>query len=354
MIMEKIEHSQRFSSLDIMRGVAIVLMIEAHIRISSNLIGSNLIGSNSFGLKFFCAVLAAPFFLIIAGVGYNLFLESRIKRYKKISFVFLETFWRAFILVLISTGIYLICSILFSSFEYYGIIVWNVFQVIGAGYILGFLIRNSFWKKIISVISLFALSVLINTYHIAILYPLSKGLFPLIPYLAYFILGQLLCEFYKQENISLEKNRNLISISLIFLMINLLVYYIFPYKPISHHVYFKEFLMIASIYMLINLIIIRFVDIKNQFRKIFIPFENIGKISFTAYYLQWVVVFFPYYYIFKSLPTIGNLIILIISVMVLATFERIWRKYDYIFGLEWILRKVTAVIMNKVEYKYKK
>ena len=107
--------------------------------------------------------------------------------------------------------IFVIGSIFFPIFNQpYGIFKWSVFQVIGLGYIFGFFVRNSIVKKLISIIGIFILSIFISNFQIEALYFLIKGFLPLIPYLSYFILGQLLYEIYKNHNLSLKRNRKLI------------------------------------------------------------------------------------------------------------------------------------------------
>lgn len=330
-------YPNRFYSLDIMRGIAIVLMIEAHIRISTSFLD----------LQMYSRILAAPFFLIAAGIGYQLFLRSRIRRCFRKKNILIEALWRATILALVTTILFLIGSIIFpSTFEYKGLLKWNVFQVIAVGYIFGFFISNSISKKIISILIIFTLSFLINHYQIESVYFLTKGVFPLLPWLSYFIFGQIMYEVYKKKNLTLNRNLDLLIFSSIFFIFNLLIL-VFTYEFTSaNRVYFQEYLMISSIFLLCTVIIIRLVDLKNKFKKIVSPFESIGKIAFTAYYLQMVLIIFSFYNVLKMPPTLSNFIMLIISIIILALFERMWKKYDYIFGLEWLLRKGTTTMIN--------
>lgn len=331
--------TNRFSSLDIMRGLAVVLMIEVHIATVPLLPE----------LKLLSNIFAAPFFLIAAGVGYQLFLQSREKRKYKRQFIFWEAFCRALLLFLVTTLLFIIGAKLFpQSFQFNGILKWNIFQVISVGYIFGFFIWNNKKIKLISIIAIFTASALINYYQFESLYFLTKGFFPLIPWISYFIFGQLIYEIYKERNLTLKKNKIILAYSTIFFSVNLLLLCLLQYtfQPEGRS-NFPEFLMISSIFLLLIMSTIRWVDLKPHFKTILAPLNSIGKIAFTAYYFHIFVVFLSSYYIFKALPPgLGSIIILALSISFLTILEKVWRKYEYIFGLEWILRKGTILAMT--------
>lgn len=336
------KHHTRFSSLDIMRGLAVVLMIEAHIKILPAFLS----------LKLFSSILAAPFFLIAAGTGFQLFLRSRREKGHENRFIFLETFFRATILFLVTTSLFIIGIKIFpSSFVDNGIIKWNVFQVIAVGYIFGFFIRKSILNKIIAIISIFVISVLINYFSVNSLYFLIKGIFPVIPWVSYFIFGQIVYEVYDKNNFTIKNNLRMIGYSSFFLIFNILIIYLFPYEFVSSgRSCFPEFLLISSIFLFLIVIMIRWVDLKKPLRKICLPFASIGKIAFTAYYLQTLLVVLSYDFIFNSVPQgIANIIILLLVIMSFTIFEKLWRPYNYVFGLEWILRRGTKLIMFHIK-----
>ena len=336
-----------------MRGLAIVLMTEAHIGISLNFLN----------LQAYSNILAAPFFIITAGIGFQLFIQSRLKKNLENNTIFLETLWRSIILFLLSTGLFIIGIKLFPlSFQDQGILKWNVFQVISVGYVIGYFIKDSINKKILTILSLFIISLLISVFQVNALHILSKGLFPLIPWLSYFILGQLIYEIYEKKNLSLTKNKKIIGFSTIFLILNIAIMYINPYNfTYVNRDIFTEFLMISSIFILITVILIRIVDIKQKLKMMLSPIENIGKIAFTAYYIQMVFIFvvLSKNNIFKTLPsTISNISILTLTIIVLVLLERIWRNNNYKLGVEWLLRsgthffvKLTLKITDKVKKK---
>jgi peptidoglycan/LPS O-acetylase OafA/YrhL len=74
-----------------------------------------------------------------------------------------------------------------------------------------------------------------------------------------------------------------------------------------------------------------------------------GKLSFSIYYIHWGIIalglmIFPLFIPFNNevklfaLPTLILLSIILIS---LDIFLRIWKKYNYAFGIEWIMKKLT-------------
>jgi hypothetical protein len=104
--------------------------------------------------------LGGLFFLIISGFSYDLFLLSRLKNSSK-KYIFPESFFREFLIYIIPLIPYMIVGLFFSSLfssvtgHTYEIDLfhWGIFQVIGAGYILGLLVPNNFKSKILATIA---------------------------------------------------------------------------------------------------------------------------------------------------------------------------------------------------------
>jgi uncharacterized membrane protein len=153
----KYKSSPRLHSVDICRGLALLLMIEAHIPQSMGLVTK------------WSGVLAAPFFLIISGLSYDLFLSSRNKIGVK-EYIFLESVFRGLLIYILPLIPYLIVGIFFMSnyslvlghkYEI-NIVYWGTFQIIGVGYIFGLLIPNNLKSKILSLVSAFIITFLIS------------------------------------------------------------------------------------------------------------------------------------------------------------------------------------------------
>lgn len=339
--------SKRISSLDISRGISIFLMIEAHILILIPLFSKK------------CAFFAAPFFLIIAGVSFQLFLQSRIKRGLKYSSIYLETFWRALLLFLITFSI-TILGIIFFGWYYKLIgnvgltiynIPWTVFEAISLGYIIGLIIYRSFKLKLLTIFVLFVISYLISFFDINSLFFLIKPSSFSMNMIAFFIFGQLIYESYNKVNISPSRNSKLIAYSIILIIVSYIILIISPYEFVySERTKFPVFLMSSSILFFSMLILIRLRDINDKFKNILSPFEGIGKIAFSAYYLHIIIIHLLKIVLLNRMPPyIVNITILVLTVIILSIIERYWRKYNYAFGLEWILRRGANFLTNKSE-----
>ena len=174
--------------------------------------------------------------------------------------------------------------------------------------------------------------------------------------ICFFIFGQLIFEIYDRKNLSINTNSKLLICAILFAFISLLLQYITSHNfNYENRTNFTVFLMSSSIMLIGMLFLIRYIDIKQYLRKICVPFENIGRIAFTAYYLHLLIIF-----ILKKLilgyffPNVTNLIILILTILVLALFEKVWRRYNYAFGLEWTLRKVANILAMYSENIYQR
>jgi uncharacterized membrane protein YeiB len=89
--------------------------------------------------------------------------------------------------------------------------------------------------------------------------------------------------------------------------------------------------------------------------RILAPVERTGRIAFTAYYLNAVVIFGIAEIISTILPSarlpieqqLLQFAVLAAFVWALSVIERRWAVHDYIMGPEWLLRK-GAMAMTKV------
>ncbi|WP_440946624.1 OpgC domain-containing protein [Methanosarcina sp. T3] len=335
----KYKSNSRLHAVDICRGLALLLMIEGHIPQSIGWISD------------WAFILAGPFFLIISGFSYDLFLSSRMKKSSK-KYTFLESFFRGFLIYIIPLIPYIIVGIFFSSYfssvtghtYKLNIFHWGIFQIIGAGYILGLVVPNNFKSKILLTISTFIISYIIVNYFSESLTFLISGVFPLFPWIGYFLYGRVAYELYRSEQ--LKDDKTLLSFSAAFLIISLLICEIFKVNlSLPARGQFPMFLFLGSLHFFIFSILVVYVDHKHFYFSSANKLENIGKICFTAYYIHFLGLFL----IQKSvstffenlLPAISNLIILLIVVIILVQIEKIWRNYNYRFGFEWLLRKGT-------------
>jgi len=340
----KYKSSSRLHAVDICRGLALLLMIEGHI--------PQTIG----GITKWVAIVGGPFFLIISGFSYDLFLSSRMKKSPKNS-VFLESFFRGLLIYMIPLIPYIIVGLFFSS--YFSSVTghtykinffhWGIFQIIGVGYILGLLVPNNFKSKITLTISAFVITYIISNYFNGPLSFLITGAFPLFPWIGYFLYGRIAYELHQSKQ--LKDDKTLLMFSAVFPIISLLICEIFN-VDLSFYTRdkFPMFLFICSLYYLMFSILVICVDHKHFYFSSVDRLENIGKICFTAYYIHFLSIFLiqkSFSTFFNHLmPVISNLITFLIVVTILVQIEKIWRNYNYRFGFEWLLREGTEGLLK--------
>jgi uncharacterized membrane protein len=323
--------NNRVPSVDIGRGLAILCMISAHFSVSFWLI-------NNYG-----NILAAPFFLFVSGISYEFFIHSRMKRNLSQRQIFSESFSRSvFIYTLPLIPYILIWLVDPVKYSFY-LIHWGVFQVIAIGYLVGFFTHGNSRAKILSIGSIFIITFVCQTYLSGIFGFLLSDIFPVLPWLAYFVMGQLLYEGYKFQSVASEKWLATVSIILIFcLMVFVLANLPFNSKFRSN---FAFFLLLSSIFLVIQTILMIVVDRMHRCQRLLNPIERIGKIAFTSYYLQYPLIFigaFAMAKLYLSPPFVIPVILVIIGI--LAVIERYWEKYNFKFGFEWAIRKGSGLM----------
>lgn len=335
--------SSRLHAVDICRGLALLFMIEAHISQSMGWISN------------WALIMAGPFFLIISGFSYDLFLSSRMKNSSK-NYIFLESSFRGFLIYIIPLIPYIIVGLFFNSLfssvtgHTYKIDIfhWGIFQIIGVGYILGLLVPNNLKSKVLSTIAAFIITYIISNYFHEPLGFLIIGIFPLFPWIGYFLYGRVAYELYQSKR--LKDDKTLMIFSSIFLIISLLIYEIFKANlSVLTRDQFPMFLLLCSLHYFIFSLLFIYIDHKHFYFSFTEKLEKIGKICFTAYYIH----FFSLFLIQKSVsmffsslpPAISNLITLSIVIIILIQIEKIWKNYNYKFGFEWLLRKGTEELL---------
>jgi hypothetical protein len=318
-------NTNRLRSVDICRGLAVFFMICADVPIIF------------FSVNSFMEIFAAPFFLIIAGLSYEFFLVSRVKKGFSSDNTRLEAFSRAIIIYLIPLTFFFVGTVLFPERYPFQIVHWGVFQVIGVGYILGFVLLDDWKAKIGMITSIFLLSFIFQTYFYETFRFLLQG-FGVIPWINYFIFGTLIFEIYRRGFYTRER-------AFIFSWVPLLILSCGAIGAM--HVDFctstrnqwPVFLFLSSIMLILVSCLIVVVDRKGLFRTLLAPFESMGRIAFSIYYSFFAVVlameFVNSYYPF---PPASYFISVVLIVAASVYVEKIWAKYEYRYGLEWCLR----------------
>ncbi len=335
--------SDRFLSLDVARGFAIFVMIEAHISII-------LLGS---ALNYLSSTVAAPFFILISGLAFELFVLSRVRQQKDRPQIFIESLSRSIVLFTITLLPYIILSVVTPSI-WMGILKWSVFQVIAIGYIIGFFLHGRQALKIIAIaLILFSTPFLSNMENLSFL---TTGSFPLFPFLGFFITGQIFSTIYTNKRIEGLSNSNLLCISILPPIVLILVLFL------SNTIFDRDALGQVHVFLLVcavqfSLIII-FKIIVDRARHTFIfrSLERIGRISFSAYYLHLAIIYAlsRVVIVLRFAPSdvyiilLMNIVILLSITWALSFIESKWSKYRYVFGVEWMFRKGSAIISSLI------
>ena len=326
----------RYISLDVARGSAIVIMVIAHLSIPNE-------------VTEYSRALASPFFLIVAGISYGLFLENRTKISANRRRVFAEVISRGAILSLITLLPSILGSTLYPE-HYRGISIWNVFQVISVGYVVGYFLS---WRGILPALAIpvvflahFVGSVVL---HLGFL---EMGLFPVVPYVAYFFVGQ----FMSGALYIATPSRNVIkSIAVVALLLDIFLIALYSTGGVALDKALQDspegFALIACLQLSLLTCLILLDNSKTRLANLLGPIEGIGRIAFTAYYVHLLLVAVTLEVAVASvgspLPSLLLPILVLANVAVLSLVEMVWRKWNYRYGVEWILRRGATILVSR-------
>lgn len=334
---------ERIASLDVARGFAIFVMIEAHI---ATILSSSILNDLS-------RVVAGPFFILISGLAFELFIKSRIGQGSSRSRVFLESLSRSIVLSAITFIPYAVASITMpSEFPWYGILKWSVFQVISVGYVLGFFLQRRLTLKLAAVATVLLCTLIFEDSEAMTF--LTDGVFPLLPFLGFFIMGQILSSLYAERRIASMRTRNLVLLSILPTIVLVLV------LLLSHTAFEKDnrgqvhvFFLICALQLATIVLFILIAD-RGKHKLELRALEGIGRISFSAYYFH-LAILFALGEAFASIhfaPS-DQLTVLITNMAILASvtwaisfIERRWSKYRYALGVEWMFRMSSKILVG--------
>jgi len=364
----------RLNSLDILRGLALLLMIVSHF--SYWLVDT----SKDFDLMPFfniIAYIACPLFLIILGIG-----QAFSMHFKKIDGV---TEREIGIHILKRSGWFLLLSFAFNiglelnniQINPIAILSWQIFSIILFSTVFLYIIRNLPIKfKIILIGIVFFLNValhyLLNVSTMTNQYILNftngfdvisallfNGHFSPFPFLIFGILGSIIGDWYlkiKKEGTDINQMVNyLLIFGIIFIIVGVLIEpYIFV-DTAGVHFYFmirathSSTLFNIGLGLVLVSIFIFIVEIKNKGQKIFEPLKRFGKSSLTLVIAHTVLIigtgsFLEIIWgmpIFRALGWLEYSIILmgfLIGWSILLVF---WRKKDYKYSIDWLVKKYS-------------
>ena len=343
----------RINAIDILRGVAIILMVAGHVYQKWVKSYKGIIGY----LNFIICLMAPAFFLIIAGVSFYILINKRINKNFDKKKIFYEVVKRALFLSAVSLLFQLLFGAMFgakASFTFF-ILYWSIFQLISITMIIFFFIP--FLEKNLRILLysgifflIFLSNHLIIYYKLEFLYFLIQGgSFPFLPWSNFYLFGIGMGDLL--INISTEKLRSNLHT---FLLIGIVLFTIYIFGVFSVYylrigLYFQSlgaFFILLSIFYYIS-------DVKESnslFQRIITKW---GNYSFSMYYIHWVIIgvgmiLFPLIIndIYKDgLSNLQYFFAIIIVFLIIELFFRIWEKFDYKFGLEWFMNRFSKKLI---------
>jgi peptidoglycan/LPS O-acetylase OafA/YrhL len=337
---------ERINSIDILRGLAIIFMIPFHFYAKWTKTNYNLLGD----IIYFFGDIAAPFFLIVSGTSFFLYINKKINREIPKLNILYDAVKRALFIFTISSLFQIIFSFIF-NFQIAFIIYWSIFQIIAFSMMIFFIIP--FLKRFLRIslcLSLFFLIFMMNFiilfFNIEFLYNLVYyGLFPIIPWLNFFILGLLIGDLLKYSLNKREKR-----IMLIFSIIGSILFgfWIFWLKPITY-LWISIFSISIAMFFILLAVVHYYSDLKkseNILQRIIIRWS---RLSLSIYYIHFGIIIvgliiFPLIIndiYLKGFLIYQYLLIVLIFFLILELFIRIWQGFEYKFSFEWIMSKFT-------------
>lgn len=300
----------RLNSIDAARAAAIACMVAAHLPVAG-----------TYRVSPYFGAFSAPFFLIVAGLGYQFFIRSKkISNFDIISrsiilYLLPIIIGAVMSIILIKMGLNVYQEFLLSFFK------WNIFQVIAVGYLLGIILRSLLWR-VAGITAAFFISFLnINSVF-------TTGVFPLLPWISYFLAGQIAFDLWNGKN----------RITKLALLLGILPFFI--YSP--------EFIRAnrdnALVFLAISSAVILFINAAKMLDMYDISI-GLGRIAFSVYYIHLIML-----YLVKLLDIQMSALSLYICIMAtLVLLEFIWRRNGYRFGMEWILRVGSKKLSLMIE-----
>ena len=332
----------RINSIDFLRGISVILMIIGHIYFIWPDVNNNL-----FEEIILLIVLIAPaFFLLISGFSFYIFIGKKINEKNSKLKIFYEVVKRAFFIFIIST-IFQIFFGFILCMQITDIIYWSIFQIIAFSMIIFFIIPFlKYYLRIFLYFTLFFFIFFINFlnlfYEIGILYILvEQGTFPFIPWVSFYLVGIFIGDILINSR---KKRINLILFNFSLIGIIIFIFWIIWGIKVQT-LYISIFLESYCIFLIIFPICYFFLDIKEVEFFLSRSLTQWGKTAFSLYYIQFAIVaigliVFPLI-LNESILIFQFFLIITIILFALEFFLKIWRNFDYKYGIEWLMSKFT-------------
>lgn len=349
---------ERYNTIDIIKGIVIVFMILRHVQWQWTKIDSNTSPELFLTVWIFIFIGSAvgPYFLIVSGTNMIFYINNKINHKELKKEIFIQISIRALLIFSISTAIQIIFGqILLKNIfnlQIDSLFYWSIFQTIAVSQV--FYMIMPFLKRLFRILLYFVLSILmvliefiINIFHIEPLLFLTRGDWHFFPYTIFFILGMLIGDII--YNASSDKLIKKILISSIIIGITFTIMFFLCFDFLHDTTFIPLYVRSSGLFFILFPLIFYFSDMREKTIFIDKSLARWGKVSFSLYYFHWGIIgmgllVFPI--LFDSWNEVGFLFIplliaLLIIIILVEVFVRIWEKFDFILGLEWIVRKLT-------------
>lgn len=333
----------RFKSIDFLRGLGIIFMIQIHLGMYlTRFIDKKL---PMYQFMNFIGGMAAPFFLITIGIGLIISINRRKKQawthiWKRSLFLIIAglifiNIWQGDILHYI--GIYILLSFLFLKLKRpLRIIDANIFLWL-APIILLFIDYQSGWNVLayklanLWTVKGFFTNLIIN------------GFYPIFPWVFFPIIGTVIGEYFIQA----IKNRKLTTFCIFNMLIGVALILV---SSVLKRLYWQPtFYPATPTYMILHLgiflialgIFVYLLDIKKRFNEVLSPIIYSGKIAFSIYIFH-IIFGLAIFYFTKSFNTLPLNQVIAYTVVTLIVIGLLCKEFSKRLGsgpLEYLMRK---------------
>ena len=327
-------NTDRDSALDAMRGLSVALMVEIH-----SLLHFRPVYGKFYLIMRALGTLAAPFFLICAGMG----MEYLRGRWVGESARFRQAMVRrGLFLILFATLLHVYRLDIVTLFD------WNIFSLIGLWYLLNSPFNRLPWfLPILLIAGILGLNALLP---IGKPWILRDGSFPPVPFSVYFLLGILLTKA-RQTIHQLGRWSYLIGLGALVLLVVSLLHTMQLATLNRFDVWsIKGVMIISALFVILISTAWQFPKNTVMRDRVLWPFTQMGKLAFSLYYVQYFFLLFlpgvvrvltgkDLILLWPSLVWSG----LIFAFMVfLCGIVAIWERFRFKYSLEWFMSNYVS------------
>ena len=338
-----IGNNLRISSIDILRGLAIVMMGQYHFM--RWFMDKSSFPEWLYYLIYIPGKLAAPFFLIISGASAIMFYENYRKKGKSNRNIFVTTLKRGAFLVAITLPLNLAAMIVFDSGDLWE---WNIFQLVGVLMLFTVVLGMFKWPSVITgFISVFVFRAFLSKQSI-----FCTGCFPIIPWANYYFIGYAIGLLILHFKYMPEKNWRYLVITGMTIFSLLMTFFGLNIQQFHHLVGHSQRTQLVPV-IIISFLFFGTFSIVEFIRKysgwVMSSLNKLGYIPLSVYYMHMC-----YKYLIVVLINIADMNTskwnacnwLLLNVLfwppIVVFMNRLWEPKGYKFGVEWFMSKYIS------------